>query len=255
MEFIGKAVLVTGASSGIGLAIAEEFCREGAEVGVCGIPGDELTTNKVCDDLSAKGCRVKPFHVDVADEESVMELLKDFIDTYKKIDVLVNNAGIYIQADAESARTEDWERILNVNLTGAFLTIKHAIPFFKKQGGGAIVNIGSEAGIVGLPNQVAYNVSKAGIVALTKSCALDFADDGIRVNCVCPGTTETPLVTKSVNSQSNPDEARRKLASSRPAKRLGKPEEIARAVLMMADDRVAYATGSVFSIDGGYTAQ
>jgi NAD(P)-dependent dehydrogenase (short-subunit alcohol dehydrogenase family) len=122
-------------------------------------------------------------------------------------------------------------------------------------GGGTIVNIGSEAGLVGIKNQVAYNVSKSGIIGLTKSSAVDFAEHHIRVNCVCPGTTETPLVKASVESAPDPAAARRALEETRPANRLGRPEEIAAGILYLASDDSPYATGSILSIDGGYTAQ
>jgi NAD(P)-dependent dehydrogenase (short-subunit alcohol dehydrogenase family) len=118
-----------------------------------------------------------------------------------------------------------------------------------------IVNVGSEAGLVGIGNQVAYNVSKGGVIALTRSCAVDFAPHGVRVNCVCPGTTETPLVQAAVLRSADPIAARRKLEQVRPLNRLGKPEEIASAIVYMASDEAGYATGSILSIDGGYTTQ
>ena len=177
------------------------------------------------------------------------------MNSFGKLDILINNAGIYYKANAEQTKMEEWDNLIKINLTGAFLCIKHSIPYFRRNHGGVIINIASEAGIVGIQGQVAYNVSKAGIISLTKSCAVDFAPDGIRVNCVCPGTTETPLVNEAISNSENPERARAELASSRPAKRLGRPEEIAHAVCALADDQLAYATGSIFSIDGGYTAQ
>jgi NAD(P)-dependent dehydrogenase (short-subunit alcohol dehydrogenase family) len=121
--------------------------------------------------------------------------------------------------------------------------------------GGAVINVSSEAGLVGIENQLAYNVSKGGMLALTRSCAVDLADRGIRVNCVCPGTTDTPLVQEAVERADDPAQARRELERIRPLDRLGDPEEIASAILYLASEDAAYATGSVFSIDGGYTAQ
>jgi NAD(P)-dependent dehydrogenase (short-subunit alcohol dehydrogenase family) len=150
---------------------------------------------------------------------------------------------------------EDWDRILDVNLKGVFLCSKYCIPEMIKVGGGTIVNIGSEAGIVGIRNQVAYNVSKSGVIALTKSMAIDFAAHNIRVNCVCPGTTETPLVKAAVERAPDPGAARRALEEVRPANRLGQPEEIAAGILYLASAESLYATGSILSIDGGYTAQ
>jgi NAD(P)-dependent dehydrogenase (short-subunit alcohol dehydrogenase family) len=162
---------------------------------------------------------------------------------------------IYIQEMSPRLPQLIGEKILAVNLTGAFLCTRAVIPVMIKRGGGVIVNVGSEAGLVGIGNQVAYNASKAGIIALTRSCAVDFAAQGVRVNCVCPGTTETPLVQAAVQRSEDPIAARRKLEQVRPLNRLGKPEEIASAIVYMASDDAGYATGSILSIDCGYTAQ
>jgi NAD(P)-dependent dehydrogenase (short-subunit alcohol dehydrogenase family) len=182
-------------------------------------------------------------------------MVKTTVERYGKLDILINNAGIYAQANVVEAAEEEWDRILDVNLKGAFLCSKHCISEMIKGGGGSIVNIGSEAGIVGIKNQVAYNVSKSGVIALTKSTAIDLAAHNIRVNCVCPGTTETPLVKAAVERAPDPAAARRALEEVRPADRLGRPEEIAAGILYMASDESPYATGSILSIDGGYTAQ
>jgi NAD(P)-dependent dehydrogenase (short-subunit alcohol dehydrogenase family) len=167
----------------------------------------------------------------------------------------VNNAGIYYQADAVSTPESAWNQVMAVNLTGAFLCIKHAVPAMQRGKGGAIVNVASEAGLVGIRNQVAYNVSKGGLIALTRSCAVDLASAGIRVNCVCPGTTDTPLVEAALASAKDPRATRRALEETRPANRLGKPEEIASAILYLAGESAGYATGAILSVDGGYTAQ
>jgi NAD(P)-dependent dehydrogenase (short-subunit alcohol dehydrogenase family) len=163
----------------------------------------------------------------------------------------VNNAGIYHQADAVDTPEAVWNEVLAVNLTGAFLCTRQAVPAMAR--GGVIVNVASEAGLVGIRNQVAYNVSKAGLIGLTRSCAVDFAPRGIRVNCVCPGTTDTPLVRAAVGRAADPGAARRALEDIRPLRRLGEPEEIAAAILYLA--AAGYATGAVLSVDGGYTAQ
>ena len=191
-------------------------------------------------------CRSRP---------QVRELIAAVLARWGRLDVLVNNAGIYHQADAVGTSVEDWNRVLAVNLTGAFLCLKHAVPAMERKGAGVIVNVASEAGLVGIRGQVAYNVSKGGLIALTRSCAVDFAARGIRVNCVCPGTTDTPLVQAALSRAEDPAALRRSLESSRPANRLGRPEEIAAAILYLASDAAGYATGAVLSVDGGYTAQ
>jgi NAD(P)-dependent dehydrogenase (short-subunit alcohol dehydrogenase family) len=186
---------------------------------------------------------------------AVKKMVETTVEKYGKLDILVNNAGIYTQANVVGTKEEDWDRILNVNLKGVFLCSKYSIPEMIKGGGGSIVNIGSEAGIVGIKNQVAYNVSKSGVIALTKSTAIDFAAHNIRVNCVCPGTTETPLVKAALERAPDPLAIRRALEQVRPANRLGQPEEIAAGILYLASDESPYATGAILSIDGGYTAQ
>ena len=191
--------------------------------------------------------------VDISNEIDVQALMEEVVQSRKKIDVLVNNAGIYFAADAVETPLDQWNKVLAVNLTGAFLCTKYAVPFMNS--GGVVVNVASEAGIVGIKNQVAYNVSKAGMISLTRSCAVDFSPKGIRACCVCPGTSDTPLVQKALQQSSDPAALRRSLESSRPANRLGEPEEIASAVLYLASDDAGYATGAVLSIDGGYTAQ
>ncbi len=144
---------------------------------------------------------------------------------------------------------------MRINVTGAFLCSKYAAPIMIAQKRGVIVNVASEAGLVGIKGQVAYNVSKGAMIALTRSCAVDLAEYGIRVNSVCPGTTATPLVEAAVNRAPDPAAARRHLEQIRPANRLGTPQEIASAILYLASDEAAYATGAILSIDGGYTAQ
>jgi NAD(P)-dependent dehydrogenase (short-subunit alcohol dehydrogenase family) len=192
---------------------------------------------------------------DVSKPEQVAAMVEMVTREWGRLDILVNNAGIYVQADVLTTDPQDWDRVLAVNLTGAFLCTQFAVPVMLQHEGGAVINVSSEAGLVGIKNQVAYNVSKAGMIALTRSCAVDLAERGIRVNCVCPGTTDTPLVQAAVNRAEDPAAARRHLEQIRPLNRLGKPEEIAAAILYLASSESGYATGAVLSIDGGYTAQ
>jgi NAD(P)-dependent dehydrogenase (short-subunit alcohol dehydrogenase family) len=168
--------------------------------------------------------------------------------------VLVNNAGIHFLATIEDTDPSRLDKLMEVNLRGAMLLSRAAIPVMRRSGGGVIVNVSSEAGVVAVPGQVAYNVSKAALLMLTKSIAVDHADDGIRSVSICPGTTRTPLVEAAIKSAENPEEHEDWLASSRPAKRLGTEEELARAIVFVASDAVPYMTGSEIVIDGGYTA-
>ncbi|WP_421726131.1 SDR family NAD(P)-dependent oxidoreductase [Bauldia sp.] len=252
MGFQDKSVIVTGGSLGIGAAAAHQFAKRGAWVTVgCRNPG---AAEPLRDHVTAAGGALHIVQCDVANEADVERLVDTAVDSFGRLDVLVNNAGVHRLGDAEGTSLADWDRVQAVNLTGAFLGIKYAVPHLEKTGG-AVVNVSSEAGLVGIPNQVAYNVSKAGMIALTRSCAVDFAARGVRVNCVCPGTTATPLVDAALATAPDPQARRRELESCRPLDRLGTSDEIASAILYFASDEAAYATGAVLSVDGGYTAQ
>ena len=253
MRLVGKVAIITGAGAGIGFATALLFAKEGAKVVVADC--DPEKGAEAVSLIREKGGEAIFIQVDVSKADNVKDMVETTVERYGKLDILVNNAGIYSQADVVETEEDDWDRILNVNLKGVFLCSKYSIPEMIKGGGGSIVNIGSEAGIVGIKNQVAYNVSKSGVIALTKSTAIDFAAYNIRVNCVCPGTTETPLVKAAVERASDPLAARRALEQVRPANRLGQPGEIAAGILYLASDESPYATGAILSIDGGYTAQ
>jgi len=254
MRLDGKVAIITGAGAGIGRATAVMFGKEGASVIVADIDQEKgMETVGLIRSESGEAIFVQ---VNISRAHDVEKMVRTAIDTYGKLDILVNNAGIYLQASVVDTSEEDWDRILDVNLKGVFLCCKYSIPEMVKGGrGGVVVNVSSEAGIVGIKNQVVYNVSKSGVIALTRSIAIDFAADNVRANCVCPGTTETPLVTAALSRAQEPERVRRELEAVRPAKRLGKPEEIAAGILYLASDESPYATGAILSIDGGYTAQ
>jgi NAD(P)-dependent dehydrogenase (short-subunit alcohol dehydrogenase family) len=253
MKFQEKVAVVTGAGRGIGQATAIAFANEGAKVAL--LDPDREAGERVVREIDENNHQAVYFPADVSNEGEVISAMKEISSRWGRLDILVNNAGIYYQGNALETPLEAWERLMAVNLTGAFLCTKYAVSEMVKQAGGVVINVASEAGLVGIKGQVAYNVSKGGMIALTRSCSVDFASQGVRVNCVCPGTTDTPLVQAAVSRNPDPAAARRALEECRPLNRLGRPEEIAAAILFLASDEVAYANGAILSVDGGYTTQ
>lgn len=248
-----RVAMVTGAGKGIGQATALAFGERGFAVGI--INRGEEAGRATLRLLEERGGRSAFVQADISKPADAARAVGEVVEAFGRLDVLVNNAGIHRQGTVLDTSEDAWDEVLRVNLTGAFLCAKHAAAEMVRQGSGVIINVASEAGLVAIRRQVAYNVSKAGMVMLTKSLAVDLAPHNIRVNCVCPGTTETPLVLAILERASNPDAVRRDLESRRPQGRLGRPEEIAEAIVFLASDACAYATGAILSVDGGYTAQ
>ncbi|MBU4483345.1 MAG: glucose 1-dehydrogenase [Actinobacteria bacterium] len=250
MNFKDKVVIITGAAAGIGRATAIAFAEKDARVVVA-----DIDVKKGKQTSSLIGGDAFFIEINVANSESVKNMVKEVTKRFGRIDILVNNAGIYYQGDVIETPEEEWDKVIAVNLKGVYFCSHYVIPVMLRGNGGVVINVASEAGLVGIAGQVAYNASKAGVISLTKSMAVDFGRQGVRVNAVCPGTTETPLVKNALKKSKDPEKERRKLEECRPLNRLGRPEEIAAAILAMASDNLGYATGSVLSIDGGYTAK
>ncbi len=252
MKLAHRTAIITGSGSGIGKTTALLFSDEGANVVVADI--DTEAGNGTVERIREQGGNAAFVRTDVSKTADVRNMVHFAVSSYTRIDILVNVAGVFTTGTAVDTSEQEWDRILGVNLIGVFLCTKYCVPEMEKTGGGSVVNIASEAGLVAIRNQVAYNVSKSGVVAFTKSSAVDFADKNIRINCVCPGRVFTPLVEKVVNSSKDPETTFRELSEDRPLKRMGKPEEIAAGILFLASDDAKYAIGTVLSIDGGYTA-
>ncbi|HBT47864.1 MAG TPA: short-chain dehydrogenase [Peptococcaceae bacterium] len=252
LDFENKIVVVTGAGLGIGRATARAFANHGARVAVVDL--NEEHARATVEAITAEGGTAAYFVADVSEEEQVKKFFREVLDKWGRVDILINNAGIYYQGTITSTPLAAWEKVMAVNVRSAYLCAREAVAIMEKQGGGVIINVASEAGLVGIKGQVAYNVSKAALIGLTRSLAVDHAPS-IRVNCLCPGTTATPLVEESVRRSGDPEKARRELEQIRPMNRLGLPEEQAKALLFLASEEVGYATGAVLSVDGGYTAQ
>lgn len=251
MAFENKVAAITGGSRGIGAATARLLAARGAAVAI--LARGEGDATALAAGIRAAGGAAEWVPCDMADPDGIAAAIAGTVDRFGGLDILVNNAGIYATGDVETTDPDTWNRIMAVNLTGAFLCMKAAMPLLRDRRG-VVVNVASEAGLKGLADQVAYNVSKAALVALTRSAAIDSAPFGVRVNCVCPGTTETPLVAESLARAADGAARRSMLERSRPLHRLGTPEESAEAIAFLASKASTFTTGAVLAVDGGSTA-
>ncbi len=249
MRFMNKVVLITGAGVGIGRATAMEFAKEGAKVAVNSItPANGLETLRLLKDAGAQAIYVQG---DVSVSDDARRIVEETVHTFGKIDILVNNAGIVLPGRVDNISEEDWDLTMAVNLKGVFLVSKYCILNMLKSGGGAIVHNASVAAIKGLRDRSAYSASKGGVVSLTKAMAADYIKDNIRVNCICPGTIDTPSLQKRIMKFEDYEKARQDFIQRQPIGRLGKDSEIAAAILFAASDEAAFMTGSTITIDGG----
>ena len=253
MKLAGKVALVTGAGSGIGQAIALLFAAEGARVGVADF--SEAGGNATVSQIRAAGGDAEYFRVDVSRSAEVKATVDGVLQRWGQLDILCNNAGIGVAATVVETAEEDWDRILAVDLKGVFLGCKYAIPPMIAHGGGVIVNTASVAGQVGVLNRAAYCAAKAGVVGLTKSVAVDYVGQNIRINAICPGTVDSPWIQKILSAQPDPVAERQRMVERQPMGRMGEPAEIARAALYLACDDSAFVTGTALVIDGGLTAR
>lgn len=253
-RFDGKIVVVTGGASGIGKAAVVEFLGEGASVVV--IDRSKEGIAEVEKEFRTKGLEPMMLAGDVTSAADVGRMVGEVMRKHGRIDVLFNNAGILVEGTVEEVSEADWDRIMSVNVKGPFLMSKAVVPVMLAQGAGVIVNNASCSGLVGDRGAVAYNTSKGAVVLMTKCLALDYADRGIRVNCVCPGEIETPMFMQEVSRRGvSVDEYRKEICAVHPIGRLGRPEEVAKAVVFLASEESSFITGTALSVDGGYTSQ
>ncbi|MDF2856319.1 MAG: family oxidoreductase [Neobacillus sp.] len=247
MRLNGKVAIITGGTFGIGESTALLFGREGAKVVVAGRNMEK--GEYVVSQIKEQGGDAIFVKTDVAKEDDVQNLISVTEDTFGKLDILFANAGVGAMGDIHETSLEDWNTLLSVDLTGVFLCSKFAIPAMMKNGSGSIINCASILGHVGQPSVSAYAAAKGGVVNMTRSAAVTYANRGIRINAVCPGYIDTPMLDQLDS------DAKRHLESLHPIGRLGRPEEIANAVLFLASDESSFVTGANLLVDGGYTAQ
>ena len=252
MKLDGKVAIITGAASGIGLASAVTFAREGARV--VAVDVNRSRGEQAVQKIIAEGGEAVFECEDISREAVVSQIVADTVARWKRIDVLFNNAGIVLVKPLEETTEAEWDRLMAINVKAAFLAIKHVVPHMRRAGGGVILNTGSIGSFVGQLNTPAYTASKGAIALLTKSLALDYARDGIRVNCLCPGITDTPMLREHLGDGPEGEAKIRGRLSRVPLGAVLKPEDLARAALYLVSDDSAGITGITHLVDGGLLA-
>jgi NAD(P)-dependent dehydrogenase (short-subunit alcohol dehydrogenase family) len=241
-----KTVVLTGGASGIGKATATLLVREGARVLIADQNGEGAAA--VASELGPAAAAIA---VDVSRAADVQAMVERAVSVFGRIDALINNAGFGFTGTVETIAEDDWNRLISVNLGGVFLCSKYTVPVMARQGRGTIVNTGSYTAFIGIKQRAAYVASKGAVVALTRAMALDHIEQNIRVNCVAPGTVASPYFNRMFEQAPDPAAMRRELDARSPMGRMGRPEEIAEAIVWLVSDRSSFATGSVLTVDGG----
>ena len=243
-----KVAIVTGGASGIGRATAILFATEGASVCIADI---DSAGSAVADEIVAAGGRAEFVRADMTQEADCARVVESAVAAFDGLDVLFNNAGIIVRASVLDSDQETWDRLMNVNAKSVYLASRQAIPVMQQGGGGSIVNNASGWGLAGGPRAAAYCASKGAVVQLTRAMAIDHGPDNIRVNCICPGDTDTPMLRSEAAALGEPEEPFLARAAQRPLRRIAAPREIAQAALYLASDAASFVTGAALVVDGG----
>lgn len=241
-----KVAIITGASSGFGRATAELYTKEGAKVVV--VDYNEETAQQTAAGIRENGGEAVAVKADVSNESDVKHFIQTAIDTYGQIDILFNNAGIYAPGTVEDTSMDDWSRSLNVNITALFLASKYAIPYLKETKGN-IINTASAGGIIGFPDAISYATTKGAVISFTRAMAVDYAEAGVRINAICPGTGVTGMTKDLLEI----DEIYQGFVAPIPMKRLGEANDVANAALFLGSNQASYITGHALPVDGGWT--
>ena len=246
----GKRIIVTGAGAGIGRAIAVRMAEEGARVALADV--DEEATKQVSDVIEEDSLVQR---TDVTRAEQVEALVRRAVEEWGGLDVMVNNAGVGVAATAPETSEEDYDLVMDVCVRGTLLGMKYAIPAIRDSGGGSVINMSSIAALVGLNDRAVYSAAKGAILAMTRAAAIDHVEEGVRVNCIAPGTVDTPWVARITSGYDDPEEARARMQARQPHGRLVTPEEIAAMAAYLASDEAGAVIGACMIVDGGMTAR
>ncbi|MEJ7631846.1 MAG: glucose 1-dehydrogenase [Rubrobacteraceae bacterium] len=246
----GKRAIVTGAGSGIGRAIAIRLASEGARVILADL--DEEAAEEVAEEIDGE---TLVHRADVTKTADVEALVARAVSEWGGLDVMVNNAGVGVAANIVDATEEDYERMMDVCVRGTFLGMKHAVPAIRDSGGGSVINMSSVAALIGISDRAIYCAAKGAILSMTRAAAVDHVGDGVRVNCIAPGTVETPWIDRITSGYDDPEEARKTMQARQPHGRFVQPEEIAAMAAYLASDESASVIGACMIVDGGVTAR
>jgi len=249
IDLTGKVAIVTGGAMGIGEATAKKLADLGATVAIFDI--DRNVGGESAAKIAQGGATCELFPCDVSVSGEVLQAVESVVSKYGTVDILVSNAGIQLYGDAVTTKEEEWDRLIGINLKGCFLISKFVVPHMTKRGGGAIVIVGSVQSMTAISNSVAYVASKHGLLGLTRAMSLDYAGEGIRVNCVCPGTVDTPMLRWAASLSEDPEKVIETCNRMHPIGRIGRAEEVADAIVYLASPMASFITGAALIVDGG----